>query len=188
MIALIEAQNQYVTTVLVRHTSPSSPPTIGERLAKPHQPAETGRWQMGQAIDAALRQKAAINARDVEALKSCWKENGVLVAPGVEQNGRAQVAEFLHAWWEAFPDQHLSTDVQLESGSTAVIEGTFTGTQTGTLRGTPGGDIPPTDRKVHFRFVGVHEVEEGQIVRERLYFDALELLRQLGVVPEPALA
>lgn len=139
-------------------------------------------------MEAALREKAAINARDVEALKSCWKMDGYLVAPGVRVKGSDQVAAFMHRWWEAFPDQHLSADIWTETGSTALIEGTFTGTQIGTLRGTPEGDIPPTDRKVQFRFVGVHEVEQGRIVEKRLYFDALEMLRQLGVIPEPAQA
>jgi hypothetical protein len=36
--------------------------------------------------------------------------------------------------------------------------------------------------------MGIQRIENGKIVEERLYFDQLEILTQLGLVPEPATA
>jgi hypothetical protein len=36
--------------------------------------------------------------------------------------------------------------------------------------------------------MGIQRIENGKIAEERLHFDQLEILTQLGLVPEPAAA
>ena len=86
-------------------------------------------------------------------------------------------------FWQAFPDMTISVTHQLISGDTAVTESTYSGTHSGTWR-TPNGEIPATGRPVRGRQVAVQRVNNGLIVSEHLYFDQLELLSALGLVPQ----
>jgi predicted ester cyclase len=88
-------------------------------------------------------------------------------------------------FWSAFPDMKVSESYQVIAGDTAVTESTYSGTHTGTLR-TPNGDIPATGRPVQGRQVAVQRVKEGQVWSEHLYFDQMEFLGALGLIPSPS--
>ena len=60
---------------------------------------------------------------------------------------------------------------------------TFTGTHTETLA-SPEGDIPATNKSVDGRAVELTRVADGKIVENHLYYDNMELLTQLGLIPE----
>jgi predicted ester cyclase len=47
-----------------------------------------------------------------------------------------------------------------------------------------GVEIPATGRTLDFAFVGVFRVEAGRISSIRLYYDQVEVLAQLGLMPE----
>ena len=67
-----------------------------------------------------------------------------------------------------------------------VQEGIFSGTHTGDLM-TPGGDvIPATGRSLKASYADVFEIDGDHITSERLYYDQVELLIQLGLMPAPA--
>ncbi len=57
------------------------------------------------------------------------------------------------------------------------------GTQDGAL-----GEIPPTHKKVDEHFAIIAEIENGKITGFREYYDAMTMMAQLGLVPEPAQA
>jgi steroid delta-isomerase-like uncharacterized protein len=57
-----------------------------------------------------------------------------------------------------------------------VIEFNFSGMHTGTFHGTPATNLP-----VSAPMVGVFQVENGQIVNGRLYYDAATINQQLGM-------
>lgn len=44
--------------------------------------------------------------------------------------------------------------------------------------------MPATDRSVHIRFSDFMSTRNGQVVSHRAYFDQLELLTQLGLMPD----
>jgi predicted ester cyclase len=87
--------------------------------------------------------------------------------------------------WSAFPDMKLSETYQLIAGDTAVTESTYSGTHTGTLR-TPNGDVPAAGKRVQGRQVSVQRVRDGQVWSEHLYFDQMEFLGALGLIPSPS--
>jgi steroid delta-isomerase-like uncharacterized protein len=91
---------------------------------------------------------------------------------------------FLEGWADGFPDS--SVEIQnLHAGDDVVVcEGVFRGTHAGPLEG-PGGEIQPTDRSVELRFCQVHEIRDAKFVSCRLYFDAVTLMSQLGLMPTP---
>ena len=67
------------------------------------------------------------------------------------------------------------------------VEGTFRGTFTGPLP-TPQGEAPPTGNRFALDFVDVFEVRSGQFSAQRVYYDQMALMSQLGLMPEGAAA
>ena len=72
-------------------------------------------------------------------------------------------------------------------GDWVVQEFVFVGTHTGTLQ-SPAGDIPPTNRLLRGRGVQILHVEDGLVADTRLYFDQVDVMTQLGLMPETASA
>ncbi len=50
------------------------------------------------------------------------------------------------------------------------------------LKGPDGKMIPPTNKKFHIEFCTVATWKDGQIVEEKLFYDLLGMLRQIGVM------
>lgn len=130
---------------------------------------------------------AAFNQHDSATLESLTAPNAVCTAPGdMSFTGPAQIREFIASWFTAFPDcTTTAKNVYYVGDDTSIEEGVFTGTQDGVFH-TPQGDIPPTHRKVQGNYVNIVSVSGGKMVSQRLIFDRLQLLEQLGLVPTPA--
>jgi predicted ester cyclase len=142
---------------------------------------------MGEAADVMRRELKAVNDRDTATIVASFSPECLKLVPGAQLRGGDQVATWCSALWEAFPDFHITVTGVVEEGTTATVSGIVTGTHLGTLR-TPGGDIPPTGRHAELPFSETAEVRDGVMISARLYFDRLELLEQLGVIPSPAAA
>jgi predicted ester cyclase len=80
----------------------------------------------------------------------------------------------------------VASERTYESGNTAIDEWTFMGTHEGPLRTPEGESIPPTGKQVRFRGSDFATVENGLIVEHRAYFDQMEMLAQLGLLPQEA--
>jgi predicted ester cyclase len=131
---------------------------------------------------------AALNAHDNERIRAVYADGAVLEAPGpVRLEGGDQVAEYVMVWLRAFPDARQTVTNEIASGDWVVQEFRFTGTHTGTLS-SPEGEIPPTHRSLNGTGVQIARVQDGKIVEEHVYFDQVDVLTQLGVMPEPAAA
>jgi uncharacterized protein (TIGR02246 family) len=130
---------------------------------------------------------AAFNQHDGATLESLTAPDCVCTAPGdMTFTGPAQIREFMESWFTAFPDGTTTAkNVYYCGDDTSVEEGVFTGTHDGVFH-TPMGDIQPTHRKVHGNYVNIVTVAGGKAVSQRLIFDRLQLLEQLGLVPTPA--
>lgn len=140
---------------------------------------------MGKAADVMVRELTAVNERDTKTITASFSPECIKLVPGARLQGGEQVAAWCSALFEAFPDLRITVTGVVEEAPFATVSGTVTGTHLGTLR-TPGGDIPPTGRPAEFAFSETAEVRDGAMVSVRLYFDRLELLEQLGVIPAPA--
>lgn len=140
---------------------------------------------MGQAADVVHRKIVAFNAQNAEKVLELLHPDAEWAIPGGLLRGRDQVLAFFSDLWEAFPDFELTVTWVAEEGSTVIKQFRAAGTHHGTFH-SPGGDIPPTGRRVDLPCSEQYEVEGGLIVSARLIFDRLELLEQLGVAPAPA--
>jgi steroid delta-isomerase-like uncharacterized protein len=138
---------------------------------------------MGTVKEAADRHLAAFNAKDADAFVGNESPNIEFVLPGaIALRGREQVKAYIEIFWRAFPDGTVTQQAQILAPEGAVTESVFSGTHTGPLS-TPDGEIPATGRQVRLRQVAVQRVTDGLISSEHLYFDQLELLGQLGILP-----
>ena len=140
---------------------------------------------MGQAANVVHRKMAAFNAQDEKEIRALLSPNVEWAIPGGLLRGSDQAIAYFSAFWEAFPDLELTATRVVEEGSAVVTQARAEGTHRGTFR-TPGGDIPPTDRRVSLMYSEHFEVDGEVIVSASLHLDRLELLEQLGVVPAPA--
>jgi hypothetical protein len=89
------------------------------------------------------------------------------------------------AWLNAFPDARMVIRNETTTDDTIVHEFTFEGTHTATLR-APTGDLPATNRRLSGRGVQIIKVRDGLATDTQLYFDQVDILTQLGLMPAAA--
>jgi predicted ester cyclase len=138
------------------------------------------------AREAFERGTEAFNAHDIDGFAQVLADDVSFQAPGgLRGEGKTACAEFYGTWFSAFPDARVAVDAVHFIGDIAVEEGTFTGTHQGVLP-SPTGDIPPTGRTVAVAYVQVLRFRAGKHSSFNLMFDRLQMLEQLGLIPEAA--
>jgi predicted ester cyclase len=134
----------------------------------------------------AANYNRAFNAHDESALRSLIAPNATFSAPGdIRLVGKDAVIGYTNSWMKALPDAKLIVTHEIVSGPWVVQEFTFEGTHKAPLTG-PMGTIQATNRKVSGQCVSISRYENDLIVESRLYFDVVQLLTQLGVMPVPS--
>ena len=78
-----------------------------------------------------------------------------------------------------FPDFNLEIDETVVEGNRMVSHWTCTGTHKGEFDG-----IPATGKRITISGLDFARIENGKISEERVYFDRLAMLEQLGVAPD----
>lgn len=79
-----------------------------------------------------------------------------------------------------FPDQSNEIIALHHADDAVIAELWLMGTHRGPLR-TPQGEIAPTGRSFRVRMAAIFVFEGSGIVCERVYFDQLSILKQLGL-------
>ena len=129
---------------------------------------------------------AAFNSHDRERIAALTADDCVSISPGgMRAEGKDAVMEFNMSWIEAFPDVHIDVQNTFIDGNVAIEESIIHGTHAGVFH-TPMGDVPPTGKTVTGEYTGIFEFRDGKVVSQRLMFDRLNLLEQLGLLPEMA--
>lgn len=100
-------------------------------------------------------------------------------------SGKDGFRQFMEEQTEAFPDIKLTRTNQVAAEDQVASELTIHGTHTGSLM-TPTGDVRPTGRTIDYPVCEICAFKEGKIASLRIYFDGFIVLRQLGLIPEPA--
>ncbi len=103
-----------------------------------------------------------------------------IVPTGDVFDGEEAVAAYFRDSREAFPDQRNELVALHHADDAVIVEFDLKGTHRGELRG-----IPPTGKEFTCRTLALFIFEEDRLVCERVYFDALTILGQLGVVGQP---
>ena len=97
--------------------------------------------------------------------------------------GKEGMQLFLSTWTTAFLDCTFSVTNMVVTENQVVVEFIGRGTHTGTLYG-PAGEIAPSGHKLVLRYCIVHRIQDDQIVELHIYYDALSLLQQIGLINE----
>lgn len=143
---------------------------------------------MAGAQEVGAQFVEAFNAHDELRMRELSAENEVFEAPGdIRLEGRDATVAYAMSWLNAFEDARIDVHDEHVAGDWVVQEFVFSGTHTGPLL-SPAGEIPPTNRQLRGRGVQIFRVEDGLVVDTRLYFDQVQVLTQLGLMPEPATA
>jgi steroid delta-isomerase-like uncharacterized protein len=141
---------------------------------------------MGEARHVAEAFADAFNAHDEARIRELTRDDAAFEAPGdVKLATGDAMTEYAMGWIHAFPDGRMNVHNTIAADGWAVQEFTFEGTHEELLSG-PGGEIPATHRHLSGRAVQIMKVEGGKIADVRLYFDQVDVLTQLGVMPAAA--
>jgi steroid delta-isomerase-like uncharacterized protein len=143
----------------------------------------------GSNVDILRDLADAFNARDFDRARQLMSDDieFIDVASGQTARGHDGVIEYVQGWFGAFPDMQLETRALVADESYAAGEFVGRGTHNGTLP-TPGGEVPATGRKLDERFVWFADIADGKITGVRDYYNAMAVMMQLGLMPEPAAA
>lgn len=139
--------------------------------------------------EIAARSLAAFNSHDADALVALDDPNVVTTFPSPtgrsEARGRDASKAYNQSWFSAFPEAKTTVINEVISGDSIVQEGIFEGTNTGTWK-SEAADMPATGKGVKGDYCLVAKVRDGLIVSSHLYFDQVQLMTQLGLMPVPA--
>lgn len=104
-----------------------------------------------------------------------------LIATGQVFDGEEAVRQYYAASRAAFPDQRNEIHALRHADDAVIVEFDLMGTHRGAFLG-----VPPTGRAFTCRMLALFLFDRDRIVCERVYFDSATILRQLGIVPDPA--
>jgi steroid delta-isomerase-like uncharacterized protein len=141
---------------------------------------------MSTNADLVRRFYAALDAGDGEALASLvtpdWVNDDPSMPPLSGPEGARALAATLTG---AFPDFASQILLTVEDADHVAVHVRHTGTHHGDFLG-----VPATGRAVTVTSTAIVTIRDGRIAENRVVFDALGLLTQLGVIqaPEPATA
>ena len=136
---------------------------------------------MSETNKALIRSlfEEAVNKGNLNVVDENLSTDYVYREPTVgERRGTANMRELITMYRNAFQDMKLTIDQQIAEGDTVVTRWTATGIHRGELFG-----VPPTGRTVSVQGVLVSRIVNGKVVEENELYDALGMMRQLGVVP-----
>jgi steroid delta-isomerase-like uncharacterized protein len=126
---------------------------------------------------------ASLNDRDLDAFLACYTDDLEYrdFGSGEVCRGKAELRSFAEAWLASVPD----FSVELHSGHAldrvSTAEWTMSGTVTGELPGLPEARVQ--GKRFQVRGTCIFEfAEDGRIRAERDYWNAADMLVQLGVL------
>lgn len=103
-----------------------------------------------------------------------------VVPTGEVFDGVEALRDFYAETETAFPDFRFGEPILHHCDDSVIVEVDFIGTHLGPYRG-----LPPTGRELRYRMCNVFVFEGTDLVCERLYFDRLTIMIQLGIARDP---
>jgi hypothetical protein len=130
----------------------------------------------------------AWNSQDWDTFNKRHAEEVAVYWPGQPDPTRGQHAhkEEAEQFFKTFPDNRVGNHpyvVLLGEGHWTCSVANFTGTMTGPMAGPDGTTIQPTNKKFQVEFCTVaHWNEKGEITEEKLFYDLVGLMKQIGLM------
>ncbi len=129
----------------------------------------------------------AWNAQDWDMFEKRHTADTAVFWPGQPEptRGRTNHKNESVEFFKTFPDNHLINHpykVEISQGEWTCTVADFRGTMLGPMKGPDGKLIAPTNKKFHIEFCTVARWRNGEIVEEKLFYDLVGLLKQIGVM------
>jgi predicted ester cyclase len=137
---------------------------------------------MGAAREHVERRLGQWNNGDLEGTHSLTADDAVWVSPTGRITGALAILDDDRRMLTAYPDRRLNVSEWFESGHTVVIEGELTGTHNGPLTLPDGSQLRPSGQQITIPCAAIYQVSDDKTIARRLYYDAMPVLMQLGVV------
>ena len=120
----------------------------------------------------------ALNSRNLKQLVAFYADDAVLELPASPKvEGREAIRAAFRVFFEQW-DERSTYDQVVASGGTAAVEGVTIGRHR-TLHLRIPGRIPTTARQYRHAFAAFFSFRGTKIVRQRVYYDARDLVKQL---------
>jgi ketosteroid isomerase-like protein len=130
----------------------------------------------------------AWNSQDWDTFKERHADNVAVFWPGQPNptrgvgNHHEESVEF----FKMFPDNHIVNNpykILFASDDYTCSVADFTGTFKGQMKGFDGQMIQPTNKKFQIEFCTVAHWKDGKITEERLFYDLVGMMIQIGAMP-----
>jgi steroid delta-isomerase-like uncharacterized protein len=123
-----------------------------------------------------------LDGGNLDLVDEIFEPRYVLHDPGSPQEvrGLEGTKRYVGMFRSAFPDIAHTIEDQIAEGDKVVTRLRAHATHTGDLMG-----IPPTGKEVTIDGISIWRIADGKIEECWFNYDALGLMRQLGVVPKP---
>jgi len=125
--------------------------------------------------------KAADN-NDYETMSKIFGSRHKMYSPmgpePLDQKGHVGMAKGFNAGFSG--TRHEVLDI-IESGNKVVVRGVWHGKHTGTFN-----NIPPSGKTIHWPFILIAEVDNGEMINQWMELDSMTMLMQVGAMQAPA--
>jgi ketosteroid isomerase-like protein len=139
---------------------------------------------MGSIRDLIVEGAKCHDKSDAEGMAATYADDAVLTAPpGVRAEGKPAILDYWTQSVRTFTNGTGEVGRSSETGDTYFGEITYQGTNTGDLTMPDGTSIPATGKPLEVRGLEFARVRDGRIVEHNLYWDALDMMGQLGLLP-----
>ena len=138
---------------------------------------------MARSSDLWSRFETALTKQDYEGFISLFSEDATYLEPGGRHEGRKGIQAWLDDWGHSFSDTRFEASLVIDDGDVIMAEWTYRCVHTGPLTMPDGSVIPASGRTMDSPGVTILHVKDGQIVGARDYFDQMDGMVQLGLMP-----
>jgi hypothetical protein len=128
----------------------------------------------------------AWNNQDWEVFRKRHAGKTAVYWPGQPEPTRGRDNHEVEAkeFFKIFPDNHIANDpykILFGDGDWTCSVADFTGTMKGPMT-SEGKVIPPTNKSFKVEFCTVAHWKKGEILEERLFYDLVGLMKQIGLM------
>jgi steroid delta-isomerase-like uncharacterized protein len=118
------------------------------------------------------------NERRLEVVDQLFSQSHALISPSVSGPavGPAAYKNQMASFVAGFPDLRFVVEETISENDKIVVSWSLTGTHNGEFLG-----IAPTNHKVSFTGITIHQIVDGKILDSQATWDAISVFQQLGV-------
>jgi hypothetical protein len=129
----------------------------------------------------------AFNKQDTDLFYKFYNDSVLVAYPdGHEMTGRAQHIKDLKDQFEQMPDIKVESHItKFGSGDWTCVTGMLSGSSSKPTKGMDGKPIQPTGKNFVIPFCSIAHWKEGRIVEQRIFWDNLEMAKQMTIAANP---